>query len=283
MDIDRLTWGIEIEGAMMGQLFPRNEISRGIQNHYGWTVHRDGSVGKRFLDNSFEIVSPVMRVDDFPGNIYVLSGVVQYAVDRGIRSVGNAGVHIHIGRLHSEERLTLCYAWALMESRILEHFLPRPKRRPYVLPWSENFRQLILHRLPSTWGEVLYAWYGIHQGESPPAPPDLWVREYRRRAGERYDVARYHALNLSAWNIHETLEWRMFNGTMDGSMLVRYIAWLFSWLALIPSNLIERISPEDNDSIEKLWQNSLSQGEEAWHVAMSVLSDQVSEPFRERG
>lgn len=229
------TWGIELEGALVtlqrGGL-DREELQYILQRRWGWAVHRDGSVGNRHLDNSFEAVSPVLTGFP-PSSTWVqqeLQPMLQFFVGQGIRAPYNGGVHVHLGSLTSLQKLQCIMQWEQEEAEWFTLYPPHiAGRSEFVHPWHPDFHALVQAEcqrslsLATRLRHIGEAWYGIHQGGvDEPAPPSLWAQEYNRRRDNRWDVARYHAFNLSALDRHDTLEFRIFPATFKLPTVLSY-------------------------------------------------------------
>lgn len=240
MDLSQVTWGMELEGTLPTQTpwaLNRQEMHRIVRDRWGWTVHRDGSVGSREQDNSIELISPVFQ--GLPPNYAVrdqIEQLVRFCVGQQIRTAINAGVHMHVGSLSTRQFVHLIIQWHREEARWFTRFPPHPTARAhFVLPWHPDFHAevervaVLATQEPrgarwyhSRLQELRAAWYGIHQGDHGPAPRHRWTDEWEGRRGHTWDVARYHAFNLNSLDRHETLEFRLFPGTLKLERLIEY-------------------------------------------------------------
>lgn len=157
--------------------------------------------------NNGEIVSPILTQTDLP----FVRDLVAALATAGARADASCGIHIHIDgtRLDASQVARLAKTVAKQEKYLQKALAVSEERLGrYCLPVSERFLER-LENLPSrcTTDQLNRAWYNRRTVTT----------------ATRYDQSRYHGLNLNSWFYRQTVEFRYFNGTLDGTRLDAYI------------------------------------------------------------
>lgn len=176
-----------------------------------WMVVADASLTGG--ESSGEIVTPILGYAD----IDELQRVVRAVRAAHARTDDSCSIHIHVGAeafdaaaiarlaksVHKQERLI---------ERALGISLGRLAR--YCRPMDEDFIRRLEGQRPRTMRDVSNAWYGR-----------------RNVIPQRYDVQRYHGLNLTSLLFRGTLEFRWFQGTLHAGEIKAYIQFCLALAA----------------------------------------------------
>ncbi len=225
------TFGIELETTGIG----RERTARAIAAYFGtiprhvgrhlddwhipmpdgrkWVVERDGSV----TDPAAEVVSPVCRWEDIP----MVLGVAKAIRAAGAKADRSCGIHVHVGLgEHTPQSLRRLVNIVNAKEDLLTQALGiDPARRSrWCAPVSPAFLAALNRAKPDTFERMAQLWYRHSGGNYP---------DWRDCASTHYDSSRYHLLNLHAAFSTErpahTIEFRAFNGTLDGDKILAYI------------------------------------------------------------
>lgn len=217
MDLRSLPFGIEIE--TVGK--DRRAVAQAIQSVVGglmvgdyleapkvqaadgrtWSVMRDGSLP----NGGAEVVSPILRYED----IDTLQKVLRAIRRCGAKVNEKCGIHIHVDASGLDGRglANLTRIVYKQEPLILEALGISPAR---LSRYTKPIEQALVHRIdaarPTTREQMSGLWYGMHN----PHPT-------------RYDLTRYHGLNLHSVWYRGTVEFRWFESTLHAGKVKAYI------------------------------------------------------------
>jgi hypothetical protein len=197
MDLNALTYGIEIETAMPSDMLHANNWSVGgyhrgaaIPGFEGWNTQADGSIRARYPMTGVEVVSPILRGEDGMAQI---DAMVAKLNDMGAKVNTSTGFHVHVG-------------WTGTPAQL---------------------RRLIC--LVSHHEKALYATTGTRARENGHycGSIKLAMARYAEKGTEREIVtahhARYHVLNLQNLTGKRTVEFRVFAGTLNATKIKTYV------------------------------------------------------------
>jgi hypothetical protein len=174
-----------------------------------WAAVHDGSLSHRV---HAEIVSPILTEEDVPE----LQQVVRAVRNAGARVDSSTGVHIHIDgapfdvckvrnlvKLFHKQELLIFAAFGVSLAR----------RGTYCKDTDADFIKALDRRAPTSRDELNALWYG---------------RTRRRASLGKYDDTRYHALNLHSLFYRGTIEFRLFEGTLNSEEVKAYIDFVLA-------------------------------------------------------
>ncbi|MEK3686764.1 amidoligase family protein [Paenibacillus sp. FSL R10-2736] len=209
-----------------------------------WRIKRDASIRPEMLgagvlkegedDFKCELISPILQYRD----ITLLQELIVCLVENGAGTNESTGLHIHIGaeRFTPNSLRVLCnilYAKQLLLNKSVQITKFRKK---YCRNLPENFIILLNKHKPKTFEQFADIWY---RGEG------AWI--YNR--GKRYHVTRYRILNLHPLlgGSQKTIEYRLFNGSLDPIAIKSYIqlSLLITAQALNQKKATSRISTQE--------------------------------------
>lgn len=185
----------------------------GYQGHSQteWVVKMDGSVGR-----GGELVSPPLDFDDASQREQV-TRAVQALKDAGCTTDSSAGIHVHIDTtgLTVEHIAAVARVYTKFEDvlyRIASSGWQRMRSgaSTYAKPLTQQ--QVTALAKCKTEAALLRAYYG--EGEAGA----------RRRSAYHGDNARYYGLNLHSWFYRKTIEFRIFNSSLNAERIQGYIA-----------------------------------------------------------
>lgn len=185
-----------------------------------WRIKRDASIRPELLggdvlmdeedDYKCELISPILHYTD----IALLQELIRCLVENGAGTNESTGLHIHVGaeRFTPKSLRVLCnilYAKQLLLNKSVQI---TKFRKMYCKNLPENFITLLNKRKPKTFEQFADIWYS---GE------DSWFNN----RGKRYHVTRYRILNLHPLlgGSQKTIEYRLFNGSLDPDAIKSYI------------------------------------------------------------
>jgi hypothetical protein len=175
----------------------------------GWVVKTDGSV-----PNGGELVSPPLDFDneDERGQLRKAMLALQAA---GARTIEQAGVHVHVDAsdLDAQQVAAVARVFTKFEDCIYRIASSgwrtiRSGARSYCKPLPEATVKAIAK--VRTRDQLERAWYGRAGGAGT-------------LAGHGHQ-SRYHGLNLHSWFYRGTIEFRVFNSTMNPERVQAYVA-----------------------------------------------------------
>lgn len=196
--------GIEIEFAGNRSLI--SEQINAVRSLVGWKVVSDGSI----YDGG-ELVSPPLdwHSDDAQEQLITATNVLrQYGASTSPR----AGIHVHVdARTMTAQQVSKAAVWAYeWEDQLFR--VASSGWRTIRAGGISNYCAPISHRLATELDQVTdnasfaRAWYGTS------AP---------RR--DHYDSSRYAAVNLHSWTYRGTVEFRVFNSSLNPARIAAYV------------------------------------------------------------
>jgi hypothetical protein len=204
---------MEIEVAAMDTDY----VSRVVRRWKGAIVE-DGSLP----DTGFEINTAPANGDAFLMQIEEICA----ALDKGDASVNkDCGLHVHVDArdLDHYQIRRLIRLYAKVEDALYDMASPSRRTSQYCKPCGVKYKQAIeskvVHRSLTRLRPLLDgAVYGENHGNL----------EQRKR--NKYDHARYNALNLHSWFYRGTIECRIFNGTVNAEKIKN---WGMLWARIV--------------------------------------------------
>jgi hypothetical protein len=214
------TVGVEIEfegdvNAVIQGLISAGLSSRTSRHSYmghsnsEWVVKLDGSVSR-----GGELVSPPLNFDDASAREQI-TRACQVLQAAGAQPSQATGVHIHVGCGDLTVKQVVAVAKNFFKYEDIIYRLAssgwrtiRQAAVSYAPPLSEDRAKAIAKA--RTLDALMQAWYGHSRG-----------RDYAR---DHSDSSRYCGLNLHSYFYRQTIEFRVFNGTVNGDRLQAYVA-----------------------------------------------------------
>lgn len=164
---------------------------------YEFGFKDDVSIYPRPHHASIEITSPILR---FPEDFQFFNGALEsFANKFGLKSEpSSAGVHIHVGFPDAKAREVagLSQLFAAIETEVTEHFQMKASRSHYVMP-TDTFVLDYLEKIDARAVSLV----GLLDNQ----------------------IRRYHTLNLKSLERFGTVEFRLFNSTVDTGHINYYI------------------------------------------------------------
>jgi len=230
-------FGIEIEmqgltrekaaGVVAGYFGTQSEYIGGP--YRAWIVNDvQGRIWKLMNDSSIrvtkgeavELVSPICSYDD----IERIQEIVRLLRKAGARSNESAGIHIHIdASSHTAQSIkNISNIMASKEDLIFKALnVDRSREQRYCKKADPLFLDEINKKKPQSLSEVKKLWYRGADGSR-----------------EHYHFSRYHALNLHSVFSTGTIEFRMFNSTINHAGTIK--AYIQFCLAISHQALTQR-------------------------------------------
>ncbi|ASA25630.1 amidoligase family protein [Paenibacillus donghaensis] len=185
-----------------------------------WRIKRDASIWPQRQETGVlmvgtdaykcELVSPILQYTDIP----LLQELIRCLVTNGAGTNESTGLHVHIGaeRFTPNSLRVLCnifYAKQLLLNKSLQI---TQFRKWYCKNLPESFIMLLNKRKPKTFEQFADIWY---------SGTDSWINN----RSERYHITRYRILNLHPLlrGRQNTIEFRLFNGSLDYDAIKSYI------------------------------------------------------------
>jgi hypothetical protein len=177
-----------------------------------WAVVSDSSISGVL---NGEVVTPILTWED--------AGLLRRVADSlrgaGARADRSCGLHVHVGLGGADGRAmaNILKLAARMEPYIARAFGIDPRRLDrYCRPADPALLEAVRKARPETRDEMAELWYAQAPGQSRTL---------------HYNATRYHGLNLhSAW-YRGTVEYRYFNGTVDGGRVLALSAFCMALTA----------------------------------------------------
>jgi hypothetical protein len=230
--MEKQTFGIEIEmnsapfdkvaaalisavGGRIGEkVDSRGRRRKGVFDEYNrfWAVVPDSSIGG--IDTN-ELVSPVLKWED----LEVVQKIVRALREAGCksRSADKCGIHIHVGKQEFSPRavVNLINIIATRQKLIYKALVVDSQRVSYCKELGETFISLVESKKPRDFESLRELWYR--------AFPDS-----NRLESAHYHGSRYQGLNLHSLFSGDTVEFRLFNGTLHAGLIRTYILFVLA-------------------------------------------------------
>lgn len=163
-----------------------------------WKITNDSSIVTENGGDQCELVTPILTETD----IETLQVIVQKLKAAGAKVNESCGLHIHIGAdgLTATAIKNLVNNVASHEELLFKALNVHARRRRYCKPLDKNFLNRLNANKPTTLDELGELWYQRPAGAFPT---------------HHYHSSRYTTLNLHAVFTKGTVEFRLFNGTLD--------------------------------------------------------------------
>lgn len=182
---------------------------------WGGSIVRDGSLP----DGGFEInTSPAS------GDLWVAQvREICHALNDGDADVNSAcGLHVHIDArdlgYYGIRRLILAYS--ALEPLLFQMVPPARRRSSYCEPCADHYMQ-----------HALVPYVGPYKAaKSAVAKAVYGTSNTRKVRDDKYNSARYSALNLHSWFYRGTVECRLFTGSTDARKIT---AWGMLWASIV--------------------------------------------------
>ncbi|MDD6963712.1 MAG: amidoligase family protein [Firmicutes bacterium] len=171
-----------------------------------WRVVRDASIDAYSDEEQCELVTPILVYDD----LVTLVTVVERIKAAGGKVNHSCGLHIHVdARGFTPQAVVNLVTLIGSREQLLYKALGIPKdRMRYCKRINDDLVESIRLRKPESMEELRKDWYQ----ESP----------YEVVAG-KYHSTRYHGLNLHAMFTKGTVEFRLFNSTLEAKEIKAYV------------------------------------------------------------
>lgn len=171
-----------------------------------WKFTYDGSIQAEKKENGervpadkpykTEMVSPICTYEDIP----TIQELVRQLRHKGAFSNNSCGIHIHVeaAAFNARTLRNLVNIFYSKEDLLFSALQVRESRWGYCKPMDERFLQELNRKRPQTMRAFQKIWYGGEDGSNT-----------------HYHDSRYHALNLHSVFSHGTVEFRLFNSTVE--------------------------------------------------------------------
>ena len=143
-----------------------------------------------------EMVSPICTYEDIP----IIQELVRQLRHKGAFSNSSTGIHIHVDASPFDARTlrNLANIFYSKEDLLFDALKVDPSRWGYCKPMDERFIRELNRKRPQTMAAFQKIWYGGGDGSNT-----------------HYHASRYTALNLHSVFSHGTVEFRLFNSTVE--------------------------------------------------------------------
>ena len=171
-----------------------------------WRVVRDASIDAYSDEEQCELVTPILLYED----LKTLTAIVELIKAAGGKVNRSCGLHIHVdARGFTPQAVVNLVTLIGSREQLLYKALGIPKdRMRYCKRINDDLVESIRLRKPESMEELRKDWYQ----ESP----------YEAVEG-KYHSTRYHGLNLHAMFTKGTIEFRLFNSTLEGKEIKAYV------------------------------------------------------------
>lgn len=199
---------------------PLEERDIGDEQFRIWQIVRDASIDAYSDEEQCELVTPILQYDDLP----VLRDLVRKLKEAGGRVNHSCGIHIHVdGKNFTPQALVNLVALIGSREKLLYKALGISKERMrYCKRINDDLVEMIQTKKPESMSALRRAWYL----ESP----------YERTNG-KYHSTRYHGLNLHTLFSKGTVEFRLFNSSLEETEITAYVQFV---LALCKQAIIHK-------------------------------------------
>lgn len=171
-----------------------------------WRVVRDASISAYQDTEQCELVTPVLDLSD----MNMVCSILDTLKAAGAATNISCGMHIHVdaGSFIPQAIINLVALIDSNEKLIYKALGISKDRLRYCKRINDDLINLLKQRKPESIADLQKAWYS----ESP--------YEY---VDGKYHSTRYHGLNLHALYYKGTIEFRLFNGSLDADEVISYL------------------------------------------------------------
>lgn len=171
-----------------------------------WKFTFDGSIVPEKKENGqkvtadaaykTELVSPICTYEDIP----TIQELVRQLRHKGAFSNTSCGIHIHVeaAAFNARTLRNLVNIFYSKEDLLFQTLQVNKSRWGYCKPTDERFLRELNRKRPQTMQTFQKIWYGSEDGSHT-----------------HYHASRYHALNLHSVFSKGTVEFRLFNSTVE--------------------------------------------------------------------
>lgn len=184
-----------------------------------WRVVRDASIDAYSDEEQCELVTPILYYQD----LEILQELVQRLQEAGGKVNMSCGLHIHVdAKGFTPQAIVNLVTLIGSRERILYKAFGIPKDRlRYCKRINDELVETILAKKPESLEQFSKDWYQ----ESP----------YEVVAG-KYHSTRYHGLNLHAMFTKGTVEFRLFNSTLNTAEVKAYVQFTLALCKMAQEN-----------------------------------------------
>jgi hypothetical protein len=164
---------------------------------HAWKLIGDSSLDSSADWEGSEVISPILDLSPGSPDLEIYTSVMHELKYQGFKAdPQSAGTHVHVGMPEPQvlELGVIARLFSQIQFDVFRYFGPRPGRSLYARPVPQDFLKS-LHPLVMHTRNV-----------------EVFLEAY---ASSSTRTARHHALNLHALKRHGTVEFRMFNSTLD--------------------------------------------------------------------
>ena len=203
---------VEIEVAMAE--LPGNAIFEMVVDKWKGSIVEDGSLPR----SGFEINTAPANGDKFVNQIKEICAALQSqksSIDK------SCGLHVHVNAkdFNYYDLRKLAYLYAKVEDALFSVVAPSRKQSRFCYPCGDKYvHDLDRHTVPKdNENKIQENVYGRKVN----------VSQIKRN---KYEQARYNALNIHSWFYRGSIECRMHQGTVNAT---RIINWAMLWAAIL--------------------------------------------------
>ncbi len=192
--------------------------TRNIKDAKGrtWKIQRDGSIvgetksGPATDKYAVEFITPPLHYSD----IELLQKIIRSFKKAGAITNSSCGIHIHVdGSNHTPSSLKKMVDFMISRQDLIYEALEINSRS---VKWCQKLNSKILHELKNSGNLTINAIEKIWYSPANDNYSDGISREH-------YNSTRYHGINLHAFFTKGTIEFRLFNSTLDADKVRAYI------------------------------------------------------------
>jgi len=202
-------YGVEIEMTGLTRDEAAKVIRRALReigkDNTGWNVARDSSIEATSEAKQVEVVTPPMKWEE----IGALKHVVKRLREAGAEVNKSCGIHVHVdGSSHTPKTVkNLVNLMARWQEVLIEALEVHPSRLSRYTRRISDIKVEEINGAKDSWEDIKNAWYrGCYDNRT-------W----------KYNETRYHTLNLHSLFYRGTVEFRLFNATLDEEKIGAYI------------------------------------------------------------
>lgn len=185
-----------------------------------WKAMKDGSITTTHKVNgvqcpasseySCEVVTPILQYSD----IEDLQEIIRALVIKGAVVNSSCGIHVHVdGANHTPQSLTRLLNFAIGRQDLFYEALEIGERENR---WCHKISRDLLKAMKNDSDKTVHSMEAIWYSRVN----DNYTGSINH---ERYNVTRYHGINLHAFFTKGTVEFRLFNGTTHAGKIKAYI------------------------------------------------------------
>lgn len=283
-DMNKYTFGMEFEmkfvqrklvAELVRQFFrvPLRSVKRDyhydsywITDNLGrrWRVMSDGSLHDG--SKGCELVTPILTYSYDNKDLLDLIDFVKE--NSSALTDDECGIHIHIGAndFSTRQIINIQKLWYNYEDLIFKALKVLDSRIKFCKKSDEEFIKKLK--------DVKHSWFLSRESMK-----NLWYEDCEDSPESKYNSTRYHSLNFHSLFTKGTVEFRLFNGTLERDLIQSYIQFILAFIryaTLLKKPRFTKIIRENEKYVMRSFLRNMKLNGETFKICRKVFLENLS-------